>query len=198
MSNKIRLEKVSELEWYLTLQEYFKRKRSSPKTQENPFLDMTIEKFHQLYEEIRVPTLWDKTGVLGFYCPFDDYFVINPGKMVEIPLAYGMEEGYKPLQPFDNLSIRTKKIRGRGMPLGTSVEITNISDEPVLVQMVRNEPFCMFNTRTKEQKTGGQTIPEHGRILVIPVTEATAGNGSGFPLFMQFIPEQKETLQTST
>lgn len=143
--NIICITKVSELEWYLSMKSYHSMKENSVSTKENQ-KSMTLQKFHEFYESLAFPMIYESEGKIGFLCPFNDTISIPPKGSVEIPLGYSISGDFNWIQP-ENSSILTssKKIGGTAGACGTVIIFTNISNEVKVLTLKKNAPLGMIS-----------------------------------------------------
>lgn len=155
MKQKIMIEKVTELEWFLTMQSYHDNYHPAGQNvcsnAENN--NMTLDSFHKFYEGIKPPIVWKESETIGFFCPFNDELVIEPKACVEIPIGFSIEGNFTWIQPMpETLLFSNRKIKGDSNAKGSVIVVTNISDEPFLLKLIANKPLCALNLQTKEKK----------------------------------------------
>ena len=182
MDNTAIFEKVSELEWYLTMQAYLKNKMQSNSSFSLPYI--TIEDFHAIYQRLKPPMVWNETGMLGCFAPFNDTCTLMPNQSIEIPLGFSIDEEIALVQPAPEKILQAHyKVAGKCKGIGNVLCITNISNEPYNFNMMENKPLCLFDLATlksdvimrapeylqKEIETPGIIVPisteENGKIV---------------------------------
>lgn len=136
--------KVSELEWYLTMQFYAEKRMNNGTYFNLPY--QTIEEFYAYCKAIKPPIVWDETKKIGFFAPFDDSYCLQPMESVEIPLGFAIDESAGLIQPTPEKTLFSHfKVIGKGNGIGTILQITNISNEPLNFSIKKDYPICLFD-----------------------------------------------------
>lgn len=153
MKQKIMIEKVTELEWFLTMQSYHDNYHPAGQNvcsnAENN--NMTLDSFHEFHKGLKAPIVWTESKTIGFFCPFNDELVIEPKHSVEIPVGFSVEGDFTWIQPLpETLLFSSQKIKGNSNAKGCVIVVTNISDEPFYLKLIANKPLCAMTLNAKE------------------------------------------------
>lgn len=149
MDNAAKYRKVSELEWFLTMQAYLKNRQKD--STDFSLSCVTIREFHDIYENLRCPVEWDESGKIGFFAPFRDSFVLMPGESMEIPLGFSIDEEAVIVQPAPEKILQSHyRVKGKSEGIGNVLCIANISNDPYEFEMKENRPLCLIDLQTKK------------------------------------------------
>ena len=152
-NKQIEIEKVSELEWYLTMESYHQTHHVIPCNTPMPETQrrMTLEEFRQFYNDIKEPVISEDGKHIEFYAPFEDRINILPGKEIQFPLGFAIRGNLRWLQPEGGcIEISSCTIDGESNGKGEILNIKNISNEIVHLDIKLDGPICTAKITSKE------------------------------------------------
>lgn len=153
MNKAIEVEKVSELEWYLTMESYHQTHHVIPCSEPMQELQrrMTLEEFRKFYNDIKEPIISEDGKEIEFFAPFNDRINILPGKEIQFPLGFAIRGNLKWLQPEGGLvEISSCTIDGESNGKGEILNIKNISNDIVHLDIKTDVPFCKARATSSE------------------------------------------------
>ena len=154
--NTVEIDKVSELEWYLTIESYHRMHHVVICYDNAPFAQkrMTLDDFREFYDRLKTPIVSKENHRIGFFAPFKECINILPGCEIQFPLGYAVQGNYRWIQPDpDKLEISSCRIGGECNGIGEVLNIKNISQEIVHLDIQTNDPFCFLEEIPKETPT---------------------------------------------
>ena len=142
------LNKVCELEWYLSIKAFFKSFEGSEWIGDHL---SDLDHFHEKYEQLKEPKIVH--DAYAIYSPLNAILIIEPGAEFNLPLGYILPDDFLWMQIYpDALLFCNGKTSGNAKAKGSVVKLVNISDNPIQFVFCTDTPLGLGMTKQQRDK----------------------------------------------